>query len=180
LDNESKSLLPHSHREIISAEEIQKRIKELGKQISLDYQGKCPIIIGVLNGAFIFMSDLIREITIDCEVDFIKISSYGNKKQSSGNIKLTKDIDCDVRGRHVIVVEDIVDSGRSIQYLENMFEGHEPQSITFVSLLVKKGGAIVSFHIDYVGFEISNEFVVGYGLDFAQKMRNLPSIYVIE
>lgn len=180
MKNPFKKLLPENHREIISADEIQSRIKELGKQISDDYVDKCPIIIGVLNGAFVFMSDLIREVTIDCEVDFIKISSYGNQMRSSGNIKLTKNIDCDVRDRHVIVVEDIVDSGRSIQYLERMFEEHEPRSVKFVSLLLKKGGALVNFHIDYVGFEISNEFVVGYGLDFAQKMRNLPSIYVIE
>lgn len=180
MNKKFSNLLPEKHREIISEADIRKRIGELGAMISKEYKDKCPIIIGVLNGAFIFMADLIREIEIDCEVDFIKISSYGNKKVSSGNIKLNKDIDCDVQGRHVIVVEDIVDSGRSIQYLENMFSGHSPASVKFVSLLVKKGGAIVNFHIDYIGFEISNEFVVGYGLDFAQKMRNLPSIYVIE
>lgn len=167
-------------RELISEEQIKLRIKELGQQISQDYKDKCPILIGVLNGAFIFMADLIRELTIDCEVDFVKISSYGNEKKSSGNINLLKHFDCDVDDRHVIIVEDIADSGRSIKFLEEMFDNTKPTSLKFVSLLLKEGGAVVDFNLDYVGFSIPDDFVVGYGLDNAQKLRNLSSIYIIE
>lgn len=169
-----------NYRKFLSAKKIQKRIKELGKQISEEYKDKCPILIGVLNGAFIFMADLIREITIDCEVDFVKISSYANEKRSSGHIKLLKDYDCHVDGRHVLVVEDIADSGRSIKFLEHMFSDSKPESVKFISLLLKEGGAIVDFKLDYVGFRIPNEFVIGYGLDYAQKYRNLPAIYILE
>ena len=168
------------YRELISEQDLKRRIKELGEEISRDYESKCPILIGVLNGAFIFMADLIRELTIDCEVDFVKISSYGNKKVSSGNIKLIKDFDCDVDGRHVLVVEDIADSGRSIRFLEEMFSESKPKSLKFVSLLLKEGGAVVDFELDYVGFRIENEFVIGYGLDYAQKLRNLSSIQVLD
>ena len=169
-----------NYRELISEQQINQKIKELANKICEDYREKCPILIGVLNGAFIFMADLIREITIDCEVDFVKISSYGNEMKSSGNIKLLKDFDCDVDDRHVLIVEDIADSGRSIKFLEKMFADSNPKSVKFVSLLLKEGGAIVDFKIDYVGFTIPNEFVVGYGLDYAQKLRNLSSIYVLE
>ncbi|MBN2008295.1 hypoxanthine phosphoribosyltransferase [candidate division KSB1 bacterium] len=169
-----------NYKEYISAERIQQRIKELGNQISEDYKDKCPILIGVLNGAFIFMADLMRELTIDCEVDFVKISSYGNERQSSGNIKLKKHFDSDVDGRHIIIVEDIADSGRSIRFLEEMFAHSKLASLRFVSLLLKEGGAVVDFKLDYVGFTIPNEYVVGYGLDDAQKLRNLSSIYVVK
>jgi len=178
--NNCQPAIKGNFRKLISEEQIKQKIKDLGKQISEDYKDKCPILIGVLNGAFIFLADLIREITIDCEVDFVKISSYGNTKQSSGNIKLKKHFDCDVDDRHVIIVEDIADSGRSIQFLERMFVDSSPKSIKFVSLLLKEGGAVVDFNIDYVGFRIPGEFVVGYGLDYAQKLRNLSAIYVLE
>ncbi len=174
------SLLPGMYHELISEEQIKQKVKEIGKKISDEYHDKCPILIGVLNGVFMFMADLMREITIDCEVDFVKISSYGKEKKSSGRIKLLKDFDCDVDGRHVIVVEDIADSGRSIQFLQKMFADSNPKSLKFASLLLKKDGAVVDFKIDYVGFTIPSEFVVGYGLDFAQKLRNLSSIYVLE
>ncbi|MCI0493554.1 hypoxanthine phosphoribosyltransferase [candidate division KSB1 bacterium] len=168
------------YRELITEKQIKHRVQELAKKISEDYSDKCPIIIGVLNGAFIFMADFIRELTIDCEVDFVKISSYHGQKSSSGLIRLLKDFDCHVDGRHVIVVEDIADSGRSIQFLAQMFKNVNPESVKFVSLLLKEGGAVVDFNIDYVGFKIPNEFVVGYGLDYDQKYRNLSSIYILE
>ncbi len=169
-----------NYRKLITERKLKKRIKELADDISRDYKDKCPILIGVLNGAFIFMADLLRELTIDCEVDFVKISSYGNEKKSSGNIKLIKSFDCDVDDRHVLIVEDIADSGRSIQFLEKMFADAKPKSLRFVSLLLKEGGAVVNFKIDYIGFKIANEFVVGYGLDYAQRLRNLTSIYVLD
>jgi len=166
--------------ELISEEKIQQRVRELAKQLSDDYKDKCPILMGVLNGAFIFLADLIREMTIDCEVDFVKISSYGGGRVSSGFIKSKKGFDSDVDGRHVIVVEDIADSGRSIKFLEKMFAGTKPASLKFVSLLLKEDNAVVDFELDYVGFNIPTKFVVGYGLDYDQKERNLRSIYVLE
>lgn len=178
-NNNSPASIHGNYRELISKNQLRKRIKELAEKISADYRDKCPILIGVLNGAFIFMADLLRELTIDCEVDFVKISSYGNAKKSSGQINVLKNFDCDVDNRHVIVVEDIADSGRSIKFLEKMFVNSKPKSLKFASLLLKEGGAVVDFKIDYVGFSIPNEFVVGYGLDFSQKFRNLPSIYVL-
>lgn len=167
-------------RLLLSKEEIRNKVRELGKQISKDYAGLCPILIGVLNGSFIFCADLFREISIDCEVDFIKISSYGEGTETSGVIKLKKDIDANLQGRHVIVVEDIVDSGYSINYLRERIERVRPKSLKFVSLLVKEVTARTEYKIDYVGFNIPNRFVVGYGLDFAQKFRNLPAIYVMD
>ena len=166
--------------ELISEDNIKQRVRELAKQLSDYYKDKSPILIGVLNGAFIFLADLIREMTIDCEVDFVKISSYGGGKISSGFIKSKKGFDSDVDGRHVIIVEDIADSGRSIKFLEKMFEDTNPASLKFVSLLLKEDNAVVDFKLDYVGFNIPTKFVVGYGLDFDQKDRNLSSIYIIE
>lgn len=166
--------------ELISEEQIKRRVKELAQQLSDEYRGKCPILVGVLNGAFIFLSDLIREMDIESEVDFVKISSYGGGKVSSGQIKAKKQFDSHVDGRHVIVVEDIADSGRSIKFLERMFKDSKPASLKFVSFLLKEDNAVVDFKLDYVGFNIPTKFVVGYGLDFDQKFRNLKSIYVIQ
>lgn len=165
---------------LISKDEIRCKVKELGKQISADYRGKCPILVGVLNGSFIFCADLFREINIDCEVDFIKITSYGNDKVSSGEVKLIKDVDAHLTGRDVLVVEDIVDSGHSVRYLENRLKMANPKSLRFVSLLVKDCADKIPFVIDYIGFKIPNRFVVGYGLDFAQKFRNLREIYIMD
>ncbi|NOZ55706.1 MAG: hypoxanthine phosphoribosyltransferase [Calditrichaeota bacterium] len=168
------------HRILIPQDEMQQRIKELGEQISRDYQGSVPILVGVLNGAFIFLADLVRNLTIDCEIDFVKISSYGDAKESSGHIRVLKDLDADIEGRDVLVVEDIVDSGLSVQWLRKYFTSRKPRSVRFVTLLKKLGSARVPYEVEYVGFEIPNEFVVGYGLDYAQLLRNLPAIYVLE
>lgn len=165
---------------LISHRELDKRVTELADQISLDYQGKVPIFVGVLNGAIIFLSDLIRKLTVECEIDFIKISSYGNKRISSGAITMIKDFSADLHDRDIIVVEDIVDSGLSVAYLKKRIESMKPASVKFVSLLVKKDCAVVPLNIDYMGFEIENKFVVGYGLDVAQKKRNLNAIYQIK
>ncbi len=164
---------------LIDSTTLQNRIRELAEEISRDYAGKVPIFVGVLNGAFLFMADLIRYLTIDCEVDFIKISSYGNERVSSGQITMIKDFSADLHNRDIVVVEDIVDSGLSVSYLKRRIENMKPASIKFVSLLVKKGQAKVPLTIDYVGFEIENKFVIGYGLDLAQKKRNLNAIYQI-
>jgi hypoxanthine phosphoribosyltransferase len=164
---------------LIDSTTLQNRIKELAEEISRDYQGKVPIFVGVLNGAFLFMADLIRYLSIDCEVDFIKISSYGNERVSSGQITMIKDFSADLHNRDIVVVEDIVDSGLSVSYLKRRIENMKPASVKFVSLLVKKGCAKVPLTIDYVGFEIEDTFVIGYGLDLAQKKRNLNAIYQI-
>lgn len=158
-------------------EKIKARVKELAERLNNDYRGKVPIFIGILNGSFIFFADLIREITIDCEVDFLKLSSYGDAKISSGQVRLLKDLNCQVNGRDIIVVEDVVDSGISIDFMKRLVLKENPASFRVVTLLLKKSVAKVDFPIDYVGFEIPPEFVIGYGLDYAQKVRNLKSIY---
>jgi hypoxanthine phosphoribosyltransferase len=159
---------------------LQNRITELAEDISEDYKGKIPIFVGVLNGAILFLSDLIRKLSIECEIDFIKISSYGDKRVSSGQITMIKDFSADLHGRDILVVEDIVDSGLSVTYLKRRIESMKPASVKFVSLLVKKDCAVVPLKIDYTGFEIENKFVIGYGLDLAQKKRNLNAIYQVK
>lgn len=167
-------------RVLLTKELIETRVAELGKLITKDYCGLRPVIIGVLNGAFIFMADLIRHIEIDVEVDFVKISSYGDAKTSSGQITIVKDINSDITGRHVLVVEDIVDTGLSIQYLHKKFKALDPASLRFVSFLLKPDSIKSDITIDYIGFEIPSEFVVGYGLDCKQILRNLPSLYIMD
>ena len=163
----------------LSEEQIRSRVKELAARINEEYRGKVPIFIGILNGSFIFFADLIREITIDCEVDFLKLSSYGDAKITSGQVRLLKDLNCQVTGRDIIVVEDVVDSGLSIDFMKKIVMKENPASFRVASLLLKKSVAKIEFPIDYVGFEIPPEFVIGYGLDYAQKVRNLKAIYRI-
>lgn len=163
----------------LTEEQIQKRIDELGEEISKEYKTKLPIFIGVLNGSFMFMADLLKRMDINCEVDFFKLSSYGDEKISSGKVKLLKELNADVTDRHLIIVEDIVDSGLSISYIEKMFKDYKPASMKVVSLLVKPNSIKYKVKIDYIGFEIPDKFVIGYGLDYAQKYRNLNSIYVL-
>ena len=164
---------------IYTQEQIKDRVKELGVEISNKFRDEIPIFIGVLNGSFVFLADLLRELTIDCEMDFIKLSSY-EKTLSTGIVHLLKDISADITGRHVIIVEDIIDSGLTISFLKNRLEGATPQSVTTVSLLFKPEVAKLDFSIDFVGFEIPSDYVVGYGLDMNQKLRHLPDIYRLE
>jgi hypoxanthine phosphoribosyltransferase len=161
----------------LSEGQIQQRVKELGRQISEEYNGRVPIFIGILNGSFIFMADLIRSVDIDCEIDFLKLSSYGDAKISSGNVKLLKELNCEVEDRDIIVVEDIVDSGLSVDFMTKLIQQRRPKSYKVVSLLLKKDALKVQVPVDYVGFSIPNYFVIGYGLDYSQKVRNLRSIY---
>lgn len=163
----------------LTEEEIQKRVAELGKQLSEEYKSKLPIFIGVLNGSFMFMSDLLKNISINCEMDFFKLSSYGDTKISSGKVKLVKDLNADIADRHLIIVEDIVDSGLSIKYIEELIAEHKPASMKVASLLYKPDSLKYDVKIDYIGFTIPSKFVIGYGLDYAQKYRNLPSIYAL-
>lgn len=174
-----KEVIVHNDKFVpfLSEQKIKSRVKQLAKKINKDYQGRVPIFIGVLNGSFIFFADLIREITIDCEVDFLKLSSYGDAKISSGNVKVLKELNCQVTGRDIIVVEDIIDSGKSIEFMKNLVIPQNPRSFAVVALLFKKEVAEINFPIDYIGFEIPSHFVIGYGLDYGQKVRNLKSIY---
>jgi hypoxanthine phosphoribosyltransferase len=162
---------------MMSERRIKTKVKQLARQISKDYKGKTPVFIGILNGSFIFFADLIREVTIDCEVDFLKLSSYGDEKISSGNVRLLKDLNCQVEGRHIIVVEDVVDSGLSMEYIKNIITHQNPASFKVVTLLFKKEAVKSPIQLDYVGFTIPRDFVIGYGLDYAQRMRQLKSIY---
>ncbi|MBL8016857.1 MAG: hypoxanthine phosphoribosyltransferase [Ignavibacteria bacterium] len=164
----------------IGEEKIRSRVKELAAQIDADYAGKTPIFIGVLNGSFIFISDLVRAVSVETEIDFLKLSSYGDSKISSGQVKLLKDLNCTIDGRDIIIVEDIVDSGLSIKYIRDLVLSHQPASLQFVTLLMKRGLSNLDFDIKYIGFEIGSEFVVGYGLDYAQKYRNLKEICILK
>ena len=164
---------------LISPEKIKKRVLEMGKEISEKYTDKDPIFIGVLNGSFMFMADLLRSISIDCEMDFIKVRSYVGKK-SSGTIQLIKDISADVTNRHVILVEDIIDSGHTIQFLMERVNSASPKSVSIATFLIKPDMAKIDFAVDFIGFEIPPEFVVGYGLDYDQKLRHLNGVYSIE
>ena len=164
---------------LLSEDQIQSRIAELGAQLSSDYQGTVPVFIGVLNGSFLFMSDFIKCVDLECEIDFFKLSSYGDEKLSSGKVRLLKELNCDVNNRDLIIVEDIVDSGLSVKYIEELFAEKEPNSMKVVSLLVKPKSLKYNVKIDYIGFDIPSKFVIGYGLDYAQKYRNLRSVYII-
>jgi len=162
---------------MLSERRIKTRVRALARTISKDYRGKVPVFIGILNGSFIFFADLIREITIDCEMDFLKLSSYGDAKISSGNVRLLKDLNCQVPGRDIIIVEDIVDSGLSMQYIRDLIMRQNPASFKVVTLLYKPASVKTDIQLDYVGFTIPSAFVIGYGLDYAQRERNLKSIY---
>ena len=166
-------------KEIISPDLLQKRVIEIGREISKKYKGKVPIIIGVLNGAFLFMADLVRNLNIQFEVDFIKIDSYGDNAKSTGTVRLIKDISADITGRDVIIVEDIVDTGLSLKFLKHRMEEASPQSLRFATCLFKPDVASHDLSIDWIGFNIDDHYVVGYGLDLKQIYRGLPAIYAV-
>ena len=164
---------------LISESEIKKRVKTLANKINEDYKGKKPIFIGILNGCYVFMADLLREINLDIEVDFVKIRSYEGDS-STGTIKFRKDISADIDGRDIIIVEDIIDSGFTINFLVNRLRNSRPKSVAVATILFKKEVAKLDFDVDYVGFEIPPEFVVGYGLDYDEKYRQLKDVMVME
>ncbi len=164
---------------LISESEIKKRVKVLANKINEDYKGKNPIFIGILNGCYVFMADLLREIELDVEVDFVKIRSYEGDS-STGTIKFRKDISADINGRDIIIVEDIIDSGFTINFLVNRLRNSGPKSVAVASALFKNEVAKLDFDVDYVGFEIPPEFVVGYGLDYNEKYRHLKNVMVME
>jgi len=161
-------------------EQIQAKIRELGQQLSKEYEGRNPLIICVLKGAFIFMADLVKNIDVHCEVDFMAVSSYGASTKSSGVVKIIKDLDVPVEGRDIIIVEDIIDSGLTLSYLIDVLERRNALSIAVVALFDKPGRRTVDLEPDYKGFTIPDAFVVGYGLDYAEKYRNLPFVGVLK
>ncbi|MET0628482.1 MAG: hypoxanthine phosphoribosyltransferase [Acidimicrobiia bacterium] len=163
-------------RVIVSEDELRDRIAELGKEITSDYTGRPPLLVGVLKGAFVFMSDLSRAIDLPVEFDFMAVSSYGSATRSSGVVRIIKDLDLDLGGRDVIIVEDIVDSGLTLAYLRKNLAAREPASLEVCALLVKEGLQRVELDLKYVGFRIPPEFVLGYGLDVDERYRNLPFI----
>jgi hypoxanthine phosphoribosyltransferase len=165
---------------LISAEEIQDKIATLAKQISEDYRGKDLLLVGVLKGAFVFMSDLARDINLPIEFDFMAVSSYGSATKSSGVVRILKDLDYEITDRHVLLVEDIIDSGLTISYLLRYLQARRPASLEICSLFWKKGEQAVPLDVKYPGFEIPPVFVVGYGLDYAERYRNLPYIGVLK
>ena len=176
----SEELHEDIERVLISQDEIQDKIATLSKQISEDYRGKDLLLVGVLKGAFVFMSDLAREIHLPLEFDFMAVSSYGSSTKSSGVVRILKDLDYEITGRHVLLVEDIIDSGLTISYLLRYLEARGPASLEICSLFWKKGEQAVPLDVKYPGFEIPPVFVVGYGLDYAEKYRNLPYIGVLK
>ena len=164
---------------IIDEVSIQKRVKEIAVELTSKFKDKKPIFIGVLNGSFIFISDLVRNLNINCEIDFIKVSSYKGQ-DTTGTVKLLKDISADITNRDVVIVEDIIDSGLTIEFLVKRLKGASPKSISIVTLLLKPDIARLSLPIDIIGFEIAPDFVVGYGLDYDQDLRHLPEIYRLD
>ena len=160
----------------LSSKKINSRLTQLGRILSDDFINRNPIFLGVMNGSFMFMSDLMKKISIQCEIDFIKINSYIGKK-STGKIQLLSDNTLDLENRHVVIVEDIIDTGTTAKYLMDILSAANPKSISIVTLLMKSDLTGLNFNIDYIGFEIARGFVVGYGLDYNQKYRNLDSLY---
>jgi hypoxanthine phosphoribosyltransferase len=164
---------------LFSREQIAVRVAELGQEISRDFAGEPLVLVGVLKGAAIFLSDLSRNIKLDATFDFIAVSSYGNQKQNSGEVKLLKDVDQSMEGKNVILVEDILDTGLTMTYLRKVIMAHHPKAFKIAALLDKRCRRKQPIDADYAGFEIPDEFVVGYGMDFAERYRNLPDICVV-
>jgi hypoxanthine phosphoribosyltransferase len=165
---------------LIDEASLKRRVVELGEEISTDYAGQDLLLVGVLKGAVFFMSDLMRNLTIPCEIDFMAISSYAGTTESSGVVRILKDLDMNIEGRHVLVVEDIIDSGLTLSYLIRNLEAREPATLEICALLTKPERREIEVPVRYVGFEIPNRFVVGYGLDFGEKYRNLPYVAVLD
>ena len=163
----------------IPSKKIKARVEQIGHELSKEYKGELPFFIGVLNGSFMFLSDLIRTLSIECEISFLQLKSYDGKK-STGSINIIKDLDVNLKNRHVVIVEDIIETGNTLKFLLNKIKDIPTKSIRIVTLLARDTESHFEFTIDHIGFEISQEFVVGYGLDYNNKFRHLDSIYVLE
>ena len=165
---------------LVPAEDLERRVRELAADVSRDYEGKDLVLVGVLKGAVFFLSDLMRHLVVPCEVDFMAVASYGSATKSSGVVRILKDLDAVIEGRDVLIVEDIVDSGLTLQYLLRNLAGRNPRSLEVCALLIKPERRKVDLHPRYVGFEIPNTFAIGYGLDYAERYRNLPYVAALK
>jgi hypoxanthine phosphoribosyltransferase len=165
---------------LVKQDDLERRVRELGAEISRDYEGKELFLVGVLKGAVFFLSDLMRAIEVPCEVDFMAVASYGSSTDSSGVVRILKDLDATIEGKDVLIVEDIIDSGLTLSYLLRTLRARDPRSLEVCALLTKPERREVDLPIRYTGFEIPNRFVIGYGLDHAERFRNLPYVAVLE
>lgn len=165
---------------LITKEEIEKRVTELAAEIRGDYLGRNPLLIGILKGSFVFMSDLIRKLNMPLEIDFVRLSTYGRGKESSGEIRLLNSIKAEIKGRHVLLVEDIVDTGFTVSYLLGYLSRKKPSTLRLCALFNKPSRRVIDVPIDYIGFNVPNTFVVGYGLDYSEKFRHLPDLCIVE
>ena len=167
-------------RVLLSEEVIQDKVNELGQELAEEYRDKNPLVVGILKGALPFMADLIKATPIFLEYDMMDVSSYGTELSSSGEVKIIKDLDSSVEGRHILIVEDIIDTGRTLKYLKGMFEAREAASVKIVTLLDKPSGRVTGLTVDWTGFDVPDAFVVGYGLDYRENYRNLPYVGVLK
>lgn len=165
---------------LVAEEEIRQKVKELGEVITRDYRGKDLLVVGILKGSVIFMGDLIREIKVPCQIDFMEVSSYGKSTESSGAVRILEDLKSNIEGRHILIVEDIIDTGLTLSYLLDILEARKPGSIKICTFLNKPSRRKVKLEADYNGYDIPDEFVVGYGLDFGELYRNLPYVGVLK
>ena len=176
---EMSSMMPDVKEILIPSAEIREKVREIGEQISEDYRGEKPLLICILRGAFVMLGDLVRFVDLPCEVDFMDISSYGTGTSSSGVVRIQKDLEEDITGRHVLIVEDIIDSGLTLSYLRRSLLARQPASLEICALLSKPSRRRAELEVKYLGFEVPDEFVVGYGLDYAGAYRNLPDVCVL-
>ena len=174
------SMMPDVKEVLISSSEIQEKVRQMGESVTEDYRGKRPLLVGILRGAVVVLGDLMRNIDLPCEIDFMDISSYGTGTSSSGVVRILKDLEEDITGRHVLIVEDIVDTGLTLSYLRRSLLARKPASLEICALLSKPSRRRVELDVKYLGFEVPDEFVVGYGLDFAGAYRNLPDICILK
>jgi hypoxanthine phosphoribosyltransferase len=173
-------MMPDVKEVLISSGEIEAKVREIGARITEDYEGEKPLLVGILRGAVVIMSDLMRTIDLPCELDFMDISSYGTGTSSSGVVRILKDLEEDITGRHVLIVEDIIDTGLTLSYLVRSLHARKPDSLEICALLSKPSRRRAQLDVRYLGFEVPDEFVVGYGLDYAGAYRNLPDICVLK
>ena len=174
------SMMPDVEEVLIPSSEIQDKVRELGERITVDYRGEKPLLIGVLRGAVVVMGDLMRNIDLQCEIDFMDISSYGSGTSSSGVVRILKDLEEDITDRHVLIVEDIIDTGLTLSYLTRILGARKPASLEICTLLSKPSRRQADIEVKYLGFEVPDEFVVGYGIDFAGRYRNLRDIRALK
>jgi hypoxanthine phosphoribosyltransferase len=173
-------MMPDVKEVLITSQEIEDKVREIGARITEDYKGEKPLLIGILRGAVVIMSDLMRNIDLQCELDFMDISSYGTGTSSSGVVRILKDLEEDITDRHVLIVEDIIDTGLTLSYLMRSLQARKPASLEICALLSKPSRRRADLDVRYLGFEVPDEFVVGYGLDYAGAYRNLPDICVLK